>query len=252
MWGIVEMVTFTKLIKTYYEKGDVCVVGEKGAGKDMFTANIIARRKLDYVSNTEYQRKGKIPLKRYALDFAALDVGGNTYKEFISGDVKYYEYPYPIGCDVYISDVGVYLPSQYCNELNRDYKNLATLCALSRQLGFRIHTNCQNIGRIYDKIREQSRTYITALGCKVIPIGKTQLVIQKIRISEKYESCANNVPMLKLPWYVKIGSDRTMAMLYKLNYQIQHGKITEHTLIYFNKSNYNTNIFKDMLKEGKR
>lgn len=246
------MMTFRKLIKEHYEKGDVCVVGEKGSGKDMLTGNIIARRKRDYVSNVEYQRKGIIPLKRYELDFEKLNVVENTYKDFISGDVKYYEYPYPIGCDVYISDVGVYLPSQYCNELNRDYKHLATLSALSRQLGFRIHTNCQNINRIYDKLREQSRSYITCLWCKVLPFGKKQLVIQKIRISSKYESCLNNVPMLHLPMHLYFGRDRILTTLHKLNYEIQHGKITEHTMVYFNQSKYNTNIFKDMLKGGKR
>lgn len=241
-----------KLIKKYYEKGDVCVIGEKGSGKDMLTANIIAERKLPYVSNTEYKRKGKIPLTFYQLDFSKINVGENTYKDFISGDIKYYEYPYPIGCDIYISDVGVYLPSQYCNELNRDYKHLATLTALSRQLGFRIHTNCQNLNRIYDKLREQSRTYITCLGCKVIPIGKTQLIIQKIRISEKYQSAIDNVPRLKLPLYMRIGKDKTLARLYALNYQIQHGIIEEYTLIYINKSDYDTTVFRSMLKRGKK
>lgn len=242
--------TLQKLAKKYFEKGDCCVVGEKGAGKDMLFGNIICTRRLDYVGNVEYKRKGKkIPIKRYELDFSKIDVGGNTYKDFINGNIKPYTYPYPHGCDIYISDCGVYLPSQYCNELNRDYKFLATLAALLRQLGTaHLHTNCQNLGRVYDKIREHSRTYITCLKCKVIPIGKQQLVIQKIRVSEKYDSCANNVPKLTLPLWAYFGRDKLMAKLYKLNYDIQHGKIDEYTLVYFNKCDYDTNVFRTILR----
>lgn len=236
------------IVKRYYEKGNVCVVGERGKGKDMLTANVIAVRNLEYISNTEYQKKKGIPLKWNKLDFKAIDCGGNTYKDFIEGTIKPYTYPYPMGVDVYISDVGVYLPSQYCNELNRDYKQIPTFMALSRQLGeCNVHINLQTLNRAWDKLREQSRTYITCLGCKVIPIGKKQLVIQKIRIHEKYQSCLDNVPKLRLPWYVKFGKDKMMARLYKLNYEIQHGKIEEHYLIYFNKSKYDTHVFRSIL-----
>lgn len=237
-------------IKKLYEKGDVTLVGEKGAGKDMLVGNVIARRKLDYVSNVDYPKKYGLQYVRYPLDFDKLNVGENTYKDFISGNINAYKYPYPIGTDVYISDAGVYLPSQFCNELNRDYKHLATLMALSRHLGFSVHTNCQNINRVYDKIREQSRTYITALKCRVIPIFRHQIVIQKVRIYEKYDSCANNVPALKLPLWAYMGGDAMMARLYKLNYKVQHGEIKERTLIYLNRCSYNTHIFREILANG--
>lgn len=244
--------TLEKLIKRYFNEGNVCVCGERGKGKDMFFANIVARRKLPYISNVEYKYKGKIPIKYFKLEFNKIDCGGNTYKEFMSGNIKPYEYPYPLGADVYISDVGVYMPSQFCNELNKEYKHIPTFMALSRQLGqCNVHLNVQNLNRAWDKLREQSRTYITCLKCKVIPLGKRrQLVIQRIRISEKYESCLNNVPPLKLPISCYMGRDKMQATLYKLNYKIQHGKIGEHTLVYFNKSDYDTNIFRSMLANG--
>ena len=248
------MMTLNKIIKRYYEQGNVCVCGERGAGKDMLTANVVSRRKLPYASNVEYKRKGKvIQPKHYPLDFSKIDCGGNTYKDFMDGNIKPYTYPYPLGVDVYISDVGVYMPSQFCSELNRDYKAIPTFMALSRQLGrCNVHINVQNLNRAWDKLREQSRTYITCLKCRVLPFGKkTQLVIQKIRISEKYESCLNNVPKLRLPLSCYLGKDKMMAKLYKLNYQIQHGKIDEYTLIYINKSDYDTNVFRSMLAKAK-
>lgn len=240
-----------KHIAKKFEQGNVCVVGERGRGKDMLIANVIAYRNLDYISNVEYIKKRGLQPKYYYLDFDALDCGKNTYKEFMSDNVNYYEYPYPMGCDVYISDVGVYMPSQFCNELNRDYKYIPTFMALSRQLGnCNVHINVQNLNRAWDKLREQSRTYITCLGCKVIPLFGKQLVVQKIRLYEQYNACVQNVPKLKIPLYLVLGKDKLMSKLYKLNYKIQHGEIEEKTLIYWNRSNYDTNVFRAILKKG--
>ena len=237
-----------KIIKDF-EQGNVCVTGERGAGKDMLIANVVARRKLEYISNVKYPRKKGLQPKFNELDFKKINCGGNTYKNFMSGDKLPYEYPYPLGVDVYISDVGVYMPSQFCNELNREYREIPTFMALSRQIGeCNVHINVQNLNRAWDKLREQSRTYYTCLKCRVIKIGKKQLVIQKLRKYEKYQSCLDNVPPLKLPIWARFGKDKMMARLYNLNYQISHGKIEQRTLIYWNKSDYNTHIFREMMK----
>ena len=243
--------TIDKIVK-YFEQGNVCVCGERGRGKDMLVGNVIVRRKLDYISNCEYPRKKGLQPTYYPLDFAKIDCGGNTYADFMSGDIKPYTYPYPLGVDVYISDVGVYMPSQFCNELNKQYKHIPTFMALSRQLGeCNVHINVQNLNRAWDKLREQSRTYITCIKCKVIPIGNRQLVIQRVRLYENAQSCQQNIPPIRLPFLMKIGKDRTMAKLYELNYTNSHGKIEEKTLIYWNKSTYNTHIFREMLRGGK-
>lgn len=235
-------------IKKYFEQGNVCVCGERGKGKDMLVGNVIVRRKLDYISNCEYPRKKGLQPTYYPLDFGAINCGGNTYANFMSKDIKPYTYPYPLGVDVYISDVGVYMPSQFCNELNRQYKEIPTFMALSRQLGeCNVHINVQNLNRAWDKLREQSRTYITCTMCRVVPIFKRQLVIQKVRIYESAVSCQQNVPALRLPIWARFGKDKLMAKLYKLNYNIQHGKIEEKTLIYWNKCDYNTHIFREMM-----
>lgn len=232
-----------------FEQGNVCVVGEKGSGKDMLFANVIARRKLDYISNTEYDRKSPIKNVWHKLSLSEIDCGGNTYKNFIEGNIKPYKYPHPLGVDVYIADVGVYFPSQFCNELNRDYKQIPCFMALSRHIAeANVHINIQNLNRAWDKLREQSRTYITCIKSRVIRLPfKNQLVIQKVRIYEKYQSCVDNVPVLRLPFWIFFSKDKMMARLYRLNYQIQHGKIKQKTLIYLNKSNYDTHIFRSML-----
>lgn len=236
-----------KIVKLFNE-GNVCVTGERGAGKDMLFANVIARRQLGYISNCEYAKKKGVPLDYYPLDFSQLDCGGNTYDDFVKGTLKPYVYPYPLGVDVYITDVGVYFPSQYCGELNKQYKQVPTFMALSRHLGqCNVHINVQALNRAWDKLREQSRTYVTCLRCRVLNVFGKQLVIQRVRIYERYESCVANVPPLRLPLGVKLGKDKMLAKLYGLNYDISHGRIVERTLVYFNKSSYDTHIFRSML-----
>lgn len=238
-----------KVVKLFND-GNVCVVGERGAGKDMLFGNVIARRKLKYISNVEYARKG-VNLPYIRLNFDDIDCGGNTHKNFVEGKILPYKYPYELGVDVYISDVGVYFPSQFCNELNKDYRQVPVFMALSRHLGeCNVHINVQNLNRAWDKLREQSRTYITCNKCKVFRIFKKQLVIQTVTMYEKYQSCVDNVPPLKLPILSLLGKDKMMCRLYKLNYKISHGEVKRRTLIYWNKSNYNTHIFREMLANG--
>lgn len=240
---------FIRQIVKLFEQGNVCVCGERGAGKDMLFANVIARRKLDYISNAEYKRKRGLQMKYYPLDFDKLDCGGNTYKNFMSGNILPYKYPYPMGVDVYITDVGVYMPSQFCSELNREYKYIPTFMALSRHVGrCNVHTTCQNFSRQWDKLREMSRRYITCLNCRVFKFPfNHQFVVQRIRIYESADSCQKNVPPLRLPWFILFLSDRMIARVYKLNYQIQHGKIKQATLFFWNKSDYDTHVFQKML-----
>lgn len=225
-----------------FEDGNVCITGLRGRGKDILVANVTQRRKLPYVSNVDY---GGV---RFPLDPLQYDCGGNTYKEFIAGDLYPYDYPWADGTDVYISDAGVYFPAQYCNELNRDYGFFATFLALSRQLGScNVHVNVQNLNRCWDKIREQSDIYIMCNKCVVL-FGK--IVLQVVTIYEKYDSAVARVPpfRLKKPW---LNPDRRFQWeMQKSNYDIAHGQIDRHLLIYRNKSNYDTRVFKEMLRNG--
>lgn len=224
-----------------FENGNVSVCGLRGKGKDMLMANVVVRRKKPYVSNVYYGGEC------YPLDLSLLDCGKNTYENFINDDVKHYEYPYGDGVDVYVSDAGIYFPSQYCNELNRKYPYLATFQALSRHLGdCNFHYNAQCLNRVYDKIREQSEIFLRCMRCLVI--GK--LVIQRIYIYERYQSAVDCVPLFDLPRPILNPTRRLTYDLAKQSYQISHGKIQGRWLFYFNKSCYDTRGFKEMMKNG--
>lgn len=227
-----------KVIKLF-KRGNCCITGLRGTGKDMLTSNVIIRRKKPYLSNVNYGGK-YIP-----LDFKELDVG-NSYDNFISSKINKFIYPYE-KCDVYVSDAGIYFPSQYNNQLDKKYEGLAEFQALSRHLGdSNFHINVQSLNRVWNKIREQSETYIRCNWCKVL---FSKLVIQKITIYEKYESCLNNVHpnRIKPPSLLAKKEVRQQYDFYRDNFNNTHGKIKSLLLIYINKSNYDTRRFKTLL-----
>lgn len=244
-----------KKIKKMFEKGNVCVCGLKGSGKDMLFANIVLRRDIPYVSNTVYsprKQKERSLLFHHKLELEKLNCGENSYKNFLNDDVYEYVYPYADGTDIYIADAGVYFPSQYCNELNRDYKYFPTFMALSRHLGdANVHFNVQNLNRVWDKIREQSDQYIMCRWTIYIPI--VHVVFQKVRIYEKYQSAVDRVPpyRINVPIVGK-GATRYEVRMRKQEFECTYGKIKDGLLIYRNKSKYNTRIFKEILENGKK
>lgn len=234
---------FKKIIKLF-EKGNVCVTGLRGDGKDMLISNVVIRRRMPYVSNVDYGGGWSpfIPTE--------LDCGKNIYRNFISGDVRYYQYPHPDGTDIYVSDAGIYFPSQYCNELNRDYPYIATFQAISRHVGkCNFHINVQSLNRCYDKIREQSEIFILCRGCWVIG----GIVIQRIRIYDQYDSCVHKVRPFSVPTPILANAQTRYAVkLQKATYEANHGYIKNAILIYRNKSNYDTRFFKRMLENGRK
>lgn len=229
-----------KIIKLF-RSGNVCVFGLRGRGKDLLMSNVVIRRDLPYVCNTNYGGR------HFPLIMNEFDCGKNTYDNFILGSVNHYEYPYADGVDIYISDAGVYFPSQYCNELNRKYGYFSTFMALSRHLGeCNVHFNVQNLNRVWDKIREQSDIYICCNWSRML-FGK--FVIQKVTVYEKYESAVSRVPPYRPP-KVRLNQDRKMNLaLAKQNYRIAHGDIRSRVIFYKNRSTYDTRIFKKMLED---
>lgn len=232
-----------KIIKMF-ENGNVCVCGMRGRGKDLLFGNVIKRRSLPYVSNLNYTEDANYN----ELDYDEIDMGKNTYKNFIENDLKFYEYLYPMGSDIYISDVGVYFPSQYCNELNRDYKYIPIYQALSRQVSHNnVHINVQNLNRAWDKLREQSDTYIYCNKCWYIK----GFVFQIVTIYDKYDSCCQRVKPCRIS--VPLFADKLTkqnAQIYRDNFFNQHGNVKRRFLLYRNKSKHDTFKFEKKLKEG--
>lgn len=232
---------FKKVVKLF-NQGSVCVTGQRGAGKDMLMSNVVARRKSDYVANIDYECECST---FHEVDFAALLPPDLTFKKLITGDFSQYVYPYPEGADIYISDIGIYFPSQYCNELNKLFPQLPLFLALSRHIAdCNVHLNVQNLNRAWDKFREQSDTYITANRC--IVLFKGRFVIQQITIYDRADSCQARIR----PCRIRKGKGKegkTQVEIYKDNFYNQHGSIESKLLFYRNRSNYDTRHFKKLL-----
>lgn len=237
---------FKKILKLF-KNGSVCITGLRGSGKDMLMSNVIARRKQSYISNMDYH----VEYPYLALDFSKIDPL-NNYNNFISGSYNKYEYPYPLGIDIYVSDCGVYFPSQFCGELNKKYINFPVFQALCRHLGrCNFHINAQNLNRVWDKIREQSDTYIRCLSCHLL---FHRLVFQRVIIYDKYESCVNRVQPyrhIKTP----ILARKEAKALYRTkddelyrSFLERNGKVKRGLLIYRNRSSYDTYYFDKLLR----
>lgn len=229
-----------KRIIKLFKNGNVAVTGLRGCGKDMLMANVIARRKLPYISNVDYG--GTF----HPFDYEKIKVG-NTYKNFISGNLNNYIYPYEDFTDVYLSDAGIYFPSQYCNELNKLFPDMPVFQALSRHLGqCNFHWNVQNLNRVWDKIREQCDQLILCRKCIYIPFIK--LVIQKVTVYDNPESCMKKLKPFKLPVPLFATTQtKQQSKIASATYEANHGVIKNRLLIYRNKSNYNTRLFKEVL-----
>lgn len=234
-----------KKVIRLFDQGNVSVCGLRGCGKDMLMANVVIRRNIPYISNIDYGGGAFADGGLFIpLNFADLNCGGNTYRNFISGNVKPYCFPYPDGTDVYISDAGVFLPSQYCNELNRDYGYLATYMALSRHLGANnVHFNSQNLNRVYDKIREQSDIYISCNKCFYL-FG---FVLQIITTYDRYQCAVDRVPPFRLSRSLFSADRKYDYEKERMHYMISYGLIKRRILFYRNKSTYDTRRFKEML-----
>lgn len=228
-----------------FKNGNVIVTGLRGTGKDMLFGNVIARRKQTYISNLDYHVP-KVPFIRLNLQMLNLH---NDCDNLILGQVVPYDYPYPEKSDIYISDAGIYFPSQNERELCKRYPEMPVFQALSRHLGdCNFHCNVQNLNRLWDKIREQSDTYIRCIGCKVL--GK--LVFQRVIVYDKYESCLNRVEPyvhIRAPMLSKQESRAEYLskdeQLYR-EFKERNGSVKGYTLIYINKSNYDTRFFKSL------
>lgn len=229
-------------IRKLFSKGNVSVSGNCGAGKDLLFANIAVRSK-GYISNVDYGGN-YIP-----IDFDKLDCGRNVYTDFIGHTTKQYIYPYPLGYDIYISDCGIYFPSQYCNELNKRYPYFPTFFGIRRHVGrCSIHTNSQHLSRVWDKLREQSDCYVVCRWAKVL-FGK--IVIQKLTLYDYFESaekrikpCRVQCPLLSTP------SARMQAKIALDNFANAHGTVKNGLLIYWNKAKYDTHHFKKLLEDS--
>lgn len=205
-------------LASWLKSGNALVFGYKGRGKDvLFQIGINSRGEKHY-ANMTYGKKTTIK------SISDLSCGSNTFENFINDNIIPFTWPFEEHRDFYISDGGIFLPSQYDGLLSKKYPSLPIAYALSRQLSnMNIHANVQCLGRLWIKLREQADLFICAVGC--IWIGP--FVAVRTRFYEKYESAEKRLLPLKIPNATLQLLTTQEVMMMKAQYDATNGKIVE-------------------------
>lgn len=216
---------------------NVLVTGAKGSGKDLLFSYVVNRRGRRYHSNVNYGGL-YVPFKP-STDFS---VGGNTCQKLINEEVIPYDYPYGDNEDYYLSDGGVYFPSQEFSLLNKRYPSIPLFAALSRHLGdCRIHVNVQTVNRLWDKLREQCTLFIWVRHSLVL---FHRIVRMSYVVYTDPDTCARRV----LPFKAVFGGKEGRVAKEKL--RLEFGDIEKHTIWFFLRHKYDDRAFKNILKGG--
>jgi len=149
-----------KRLRSYFNSS-VIVFGKKGTGKDLIFQYVINHSKKAqkdaYYSNLNYG--GKF----VETNVKDISVNPNTFLTLIKGQYTQVDWAFHNKCDIFLSDGGIYLPSQYDGTLDKLFPSFPIAYALSRQLNENnIHLNTQALGRVWLKVREQGEFYIKA------------------------------------------------------------------------------------------
>lgn len=221
-----------KYVINAFKDNNVIVFGKKGTGKDMLFQMVINKRKQFYYSNISYGKKW------LEIKMNDLSLYPNTYDDLINGNITKVDPNLKENYDIYISDGGVILPSQYDSKLDKTYPSLPIFYALQRHLyNSNTHVNTQYLGRLYKKLREQADAYIK---CERV-IFLFGIYIQLFTYYDRYETAERSL----LPMKNKILNGFNNGLVEQ--YQATNGTIKPMFIIGFKKSlTYNTRYFKDV------
>jgi hypothetical protein len=177
-----------------FRHGNVIVWGKKRKGKDLLFQKVINMRKKEtymtnYPDDFNYGHKGK------HVKLEELSVNPNIYDDMITEKVKkIQQFPEREKVDVYISDAGIYLPSQFHGVLNKTYPSMPIYYSVIGHLyDSNIHVNYNgSISRLWDKLREQADDYLKVLRSIKLPF----IIFTQVRYYEEYNSAeAGLLPM---------------------------------------------------------
>lgn len=199
-----------KIVVSAFKRNNVIVFGHKGTGKDLIFNKVINERKKKCYGNIPYNEK----FSEYK-PISYLNVSPNTYTNFLEDKITVIDKQIDEDVDYYLSDGGVYLPSQYEKDLCRKYPSLPIFYALSRQLGhMNIHCNTQALNRLWDKLREQADYYIKCR--RTFNLGF--FLVTKAIAYEEYETAKQGVLPYKRPLIFASAETRANEDQFKSTY----------------------------------
>lgn len=231
VWFINNSISINNML-WHFKHGNVIVGGKKGKGKDLLFNYVIHKRHDYYYSNIDYSLPRKMvkadfkTLKVYSADkvnqfreiisLQDVSVYPNTYNNFVKERYEIINRRFIDGKDIYISDIGNFLPSYMDSTLYKQFPSMPLLYSLSRHLyANNIHCNTQNIERGWKALREQADFFVIVKRTYKI-FG---LLITKCYSYDKYDSAVKGLMPIK---------KRMLNKFSKANvdlYQAQNGDI---------------------------
>ncbi|MBO5870017.1 MAG: hypothetical protein J6Q89_04635 [Clostridia bacterium] len=228
IWAILTQHRNKAFILEKFIKGNIIVAGKKGKGKDLFFNYVINARKSKCRSNIQFNPN---LCEKTDLDYLTLkDENGKQleYSDFLNGKFKPIKKDIDECVDYYISDGGVFLPSQFQAELCKKYPSLPITYALSRHLArMNIHANTQNLNRLWDKLREQADGYF--IMRKSINLGL--FFLQKTTYYDDYHRALSNLRPFHSNRLLSSKENKALAE----NFRAQNGLIMDLWIIQPNK-----------------
>lgn len=231
-----------KYVIRQFKQCNVIVAGPKGTGKGLIFQYVINARKDFYYSNVPY---GNIYGFKLIKSLNEVSTMPNTYKSFIENKFEKQPHYFKEGKDIYIDDIGVFLPSYMDSTLYKTYPSMPIYYALSRHLyNSNVHCNCQNVERGWKALREQADFYIQ-VGSTIKLFGR--IFITRFTTYERYESAKQKLQPIK---------KRLLNKFSKAQYDLyvaQNGVIKRCYFIQFKHNlHYNTRYFEKVLLKGPR
>lgn len=236
---IVKYFIFRNNVLWNFKHCNVIVAGKKGTGKDLVFQYVINHRKDYYYSNISYGGKHKI------VSLHDVSVEPNTYNNLVDNNVVKQPHTFKDTKDIYISDIGNFLPSYMDSTLYKKFPSMPIFYSLSRHLyANNVHCNTQNIERGWKALREQADFYIQVKRTyKIFGL----LFITKLITYDNYESAKRNLMPIKTRLLNKYSKAEVDI------YKATNGDIRKGYLIQTKKKlYYDTRAFEKILLKGKR
>lgn len=216
-----------------------CIVyGKKGTGKDVVFDNVIEHRKEPHYANIPYNDKTEV------IKIKDVSCYPNDYEHIVNDKIEPQEHRFIEGKDIYISDIGIFLPSYMDSKLYKQFPSMPVFYALSRHLyNNNVHCNTQNLERGWKALREQADFYVCCKRTYKLPF----ILITKIITYDKYESAKQGLLPIKSRLLNKYSKAEVDV------YNASNGDIRSGHMITLKKNiHYDTRAFEKVLLKGER
>lgn len=236
---IISHVIFASNILRHFKRCNVIVAGKKGSGKDLLFQWVINKRKREpYYANIDYGNKYE------NIKLTEVSTYPNDYNRIVNDNIEPQEHTIKEKADIYISDIGIFLPSYMDSTLYKKFPSMPIFYALSRHLyANNVHCNTQNIERGWKALREQADFYCV---CKRT-IRIFGWLITKVYTYEKYESAKQNLEPIKKRMFNKYSKSQVDI------YNATNGDIRKgHIFTRIKDIHYDTRAFERILLKGER